>query len=532
MDTFALRALDGAVVLTYFVVVAAVGLWHARGARNTRDYFTANRQIPTWAVGFTLMATLISSNTLVAHSAVVYQKGMILAPGFLALPIVLWAVARYLVPFYRRVVGMSAYEYIGKRFGLGGRLYTAGGFLLDRTFDVGVTLVTTAIVLNVMTGWSITLIVLGLALFTVAYTSIGGIQAVVWTDVVQGIILMGGGLFILGRLLWAPELEGFGAAVGAAWNAGKFSPGDTQFTLESWFASDTTTMWIFMFGMSLVWARRYVCDQNMVQRYLIAKTDAGASRGALLGAALSLPVLLMFNLIGAALFGFYSAAGLSGPEIGDHVLPHFIMNFLPSGLVGLLLAAILAASMSSISSDLNSVGTVISTDFLPRIWSDLPASLALRLGRLAVLGGGLASAWVALQLVPDEASRPIAEKALTVVVIVSAGTLGLFCLGFFTRTATRRGCYAGLGACVLFTIWGVLTEPRGRLVDLGALSFPLNPMMIGVLGHAVVFAVGLGVSRIWGGYRPADLDDLIFDPRRVRPNSEQKTMEPPGRSGR
>ena len=504
-----MSAVDYLIVVAYLGAIAGLGLWISRGQATTTKYFVADRQVPHWVVGFTLMATLISSNTLVAHPAIVYQKGMILVPGFLVLPLVLVAVALFIVPFYRRVVKMSAYEYIGKRFGLGGRIYTSIGFVLERTFDVGVTLVTTAIAIQVMTGWPLRSVILGIGLFTMVYTAVGGIRAVVWTDAVQGVILMGGGLLILGRLLFAPEAGAPFAVLAAAWDGGRFSFGSAELSWASLFAEERT-LWMFILAMAIQWSRRFVCDQHMVQRYLLAKTDAEARRGTLLGAALSVPVLIGFNLIGACLYGFYQRSGAPAPEVGDHVLPHFIVNYLPAGFVGLMLAAIMAASMSSMSSDLNSLATVLSRDYFQRLLPGVSDAGHLRIGRALVFATGLAAVWIGSLLIPTEDTTPIAERALIIAVIVSAGSLGLFSLGFLTRRATRRGAYAGIAACVLFTAWGVLTEPSSRLVDLGAANFAMNAILIGVLGHFVIFVVGYAVSVAFGGYRPDDLDGLLL----------------------
>jgi len=500
--------IDFAVVIVYLLVVAAIGLSVSRKQETTLKYFLADRQMPQWVVGFTLMATLISSNTLVAHPSIVYQKSMILVPGFLVMPFVLIFVALYIVPFYRRIVGMSAYEYIGRRFGLGGRLYTSFGFLMSRTFGIGTALVTTSIAVNVMTGWDITAVILGIAAFTAAYTLFGGITAVVFTDVFQGIFLMVGGLAIILRLLFAPELEAPFAVVGRAWEAGKFNLGSAEFSWQSLFETDDRTVWMFAIAMAIQWGRRYICDQAMVQRYLIARSGREAVRGTLLGALLSVPVLIVFNLVGAFLFGFFDLTEAEGPAIGDHVLPFFIVNFLPAGLIGLILAAILAASMSSISSDLNSIATVATRDYFQRFLPSLTDGVQLMIGRLMVLAAGTLAAWIAILLIPTEGSAPVAERVLVITVIVSAGTLGVFALGFLTRRATRRGCYIGIAACLLFTAWGVLTEPTTRTLDIGGLNFEMNPIMIGILGHAVSFGAGYLGSLLFGGYRPDDVDEL------------------------
>lgn len=502
--------IDYSIVAIYLAVVLAIGISVSRGQETPLQYFLANKQMPQWVVGFTLMATLISSNTLVAHPAIVYQKSMILVPGFMVMPFVLIVVAIYIVPFYRRVIGMSAYEFIGRRFGLGGRLYTSFGFLMSRTFGIGVALITTSIAVNVMTGWDIGAVIIGIGLFTALYTLFGGITAVVYTDVVQGVFLMIGGVAILIRLLFAPELDGAFAVVGAAWDAGKFNLGSAELSIDSLYNPSDRTIWMFAVAMTIQWSRRYICDQAMVQRYLIAKSEKEAVRGTLIGALLSVPVLIAFNLIGAFLFGFYQLTGAEAPVIGDHILPHFIVNYLPTGLIGLILAAILAASMSSVSSDLNSIATVATRDYFQRFMPSLTNKAQLITGRAVVLIAGMAAAYIGILMIPTENSTPVAEKALVITVIVSAGTLGIFSLGFLTKRATRRGCYAGIAACLFFTAWGVMTEPNSRVVDLGAFNFNMNPIMIGVLGHLITFGVGYVASLILGGHIPDDIDELRF----------------------
>ena len=150
-----LHSLDFVVIGIYALIVAGLGFAVSRRQKNTEEYFTGGRSLPGWVVSFTLMGTIIGTGTFVGHPGTSFQKGLIFVVPHLVLPFVLLLVAKFIVPFYRRVVRMSAYEYIGQRFGLGGRLYTSFGFLADRLFDIGVTLFTTAIAINVLTGWEL-----------------------------------------------------------------------------------------------------------------------------------------------------------------------------------------------------------------------------------------------------------------------------------------------------------------------------------------------------------------------------------------
>lgn len=510
-----LQTLDLVVLILYFAAIAALTLVLSKRNRTTEDYFVAGRSMPAWAVAMAMMAALISSNTLVGHPATAYQKGLILLLGSLTLPLVLVFVAKIIVPFYRNVVGMSAYEYLGARFGIGGRLYASGCFVADRLFDVGVTMLTTAVPVCVMTGWDLTRVILAMAGFTVLYTVIGGMKTVVWTSVVQGFIFVGAAVIIAMRLIFAPECGPPGTVLGAAWDAGRLSLGNFEFSWRVFTDPTISSQWLLLLAYTTNWARRYISDQHMVQRYLIARTDRDASRGVLWNGLICVPVWGVFMLIGACLYGYYATSGATPPAVSDEVMPHFIMTQLPAGIVGLMLAAILAASMSSISPDLNSIATAFTADLVGHLAPGQGDRARLLTGRLAVGGAGVLAIGVALVMAPQDNGATIMERAVTIAAILSGGMLGLFFLGFFTRRATRQGCYIGLAACALFTAWGMLTEPQNRVLDLGY-NFPLNPILIGILGHLIVFVVGYVASRLLGGYVPPNVDQLTF--RRESPS--------------
>ena len=507
-----LHPLDYTVIAAYGLLVAGLGIAVSRRQKNTEEYFTAARGIPGWVVAFTLMGTIIGTGTFVGHPGTSFQKGLIFVVPHMILPLVLLAVAKFIVPFYRRVVRMSAYEYIGQRFGLGGRLYTSFGFLADRLFDIGVTLFTTAIAVNVLTGWELRHVIVGVALFTAAYTMFGGIKAVVWTDVVQGTVLILGGSFVLLRLLFAPEAGAPFAVVGEAWRGGRLTLGSWDFSWASLFDTKMTTTWLFTITAAIQWARRYVTDQHLVQRYLLARTDAEASRAAVTGALICVPVFFTFMFIGSCFYGFFKLANVPPPELGDSIMPYFMMNYLPTGILGLVSAAILAAAMSTVSSDLTSVATVATTDYFATFLPGTSERTRLLFGRAMVGLGGLLAAGSAILLIPEKGAAPVMERAITIAAILSGGTLGLFCLGFLTRRATRRGCYIGMACCLAFTAWAVATEPRHRLADLG-FNFEMNPILIGVFGHLVLFVTGYVASRLFGGWRPDNVDQLTFHSR-------------------
>lgn len=501
--------LDLGIIALYFALIGAIGFRVSRGQRTAETFFVAGRSIPMWAVAFTLMATIISTGTFVGHPGTAYAKGLILLIPHLTVPFVLLFVAKVVVPFYRRVVRMSAYEYIGQRFGLAGRLYTSFGFLADRIFDLGVTLLTTALAINVLAGWDLRAVIIGVGCFTIAYTMVGGVTAVVWTDVVQGVVLMIGGLFILLRLMFAPEAGAWFAVVGETYRQGKLTLGLEGFSWDVLFSSENNTTYLFILAYMVQWTRRYATDQHIVQRYLVAKDDASASRAAFVGALLCVPVFALFMFAGACLNGFFALSHLPPPAMGDAAMPYFLANYMPAGLLGLVIAAVLAAAMSTVSADLSSVATVLTTDYYLRVRPTASDRVQLIVGRLMVVLGGALTVLAAWLLLPEKGAAPLMERVITIASVLSGGTLGLFCLGFFTRTATRRGCYVGIAAAAAFTAWAILTGPGSRVVDLGW-NFPLNPLLIGLGSHLVLFTSGWIASRILGGFVPADVERLTY----------------------
>lgn len=514
-----LQMLDYIVVAVYFCVIFSIGLYMARRQKTTADYFIAQRRIPGWAVAFTMMGTMISSVTVVGHSGAVFGKSFWLEVGSFGVPLVLLFVVFFVVPFYRRVVGVSAYEYLEKRFGYFARLYASFAFVVLRLMDMGFTFYTTAIVAEVMTGWPMDRVIICLGIFTMFYTMIGGIEGVIWTDVVQGFILIGGCILMLVMLLFGSG-HGPVEVISTAWEGGKFSLGNFDASPATLYQSEYTFWMLLICGMFGL-GRSYVTEQNMVQRYLVARTDREAQRGALIGAMVCLPIWLTFATIGALMWAFYQISGNVLPEDivkkPDSILPYFVANQLPTGVVGLILAAILAVTQSSTSADLNSVATVVTTDYFGRWLPKTQDKTRLLFGRLVVLVAGMIITWTALQLIQTR-GRAVLETGAVLGSIIAGGTLGLFGLGFLCRRATKQGTYIGMVSCLLFTAWATITGPLHAKLGLNLdplWRFNMNPLLIGMFTHFVLFGVGY-VASMLVGKRPENLAGLtVWDAREL-----------------
>ena len=521
----ALGVLDYAVIGLYLAGTAGIAMRMSRRQTTTREYFTADRKIPGWAVGFAMMATTVSSVTFVGIPGSTFARDwwqmlyMLMALG------VLTVLVPFVVPLYRRAVKMSAYEYLEQRFGYGARLYGAAGFILLRIADVGFTLYLTGVAVEVITGWDIRAVVLGVGAFTVAYTLIGGIEATIWSSVVQGSILVGSAVLILSAIFLGSEASPATLAA-HAFQQGKFNLGNFDLGWSTLYRKEATA-WILMIAGLLHFARYYVTEQSIIQRYLVARTDREAKSGVRLGVLITVPTWVTFAFIGTFLWSFYDLSGTTLPQQvlaqPDNIVPHFIATQLPTGLVGLILAGLLAPSMSSVSADLNSVATVLTKDFFARAFPRTADRGQLRFGRFAVFIGGVWCTGAALLLTLTRSTAAY-EMVVISVSIVAGGMLGLFGLGFLSLRANRAGAYVGIIVCMLFVGWATLTGPLG--LDLGY-NFRMNALLIGVFSHFILFGVGYLASRALGGGTPDVQRLTVWALKGTLVGEDEEAGEPP-----
>jgi len=496
-----MHLVDSIIVLVYLGVVFGIGIYFSRNQKTTEDFFLAGKSVPGWVVVFAIVGTMISSTSFVGHPGNVYARDMWNLPSFLMLPIVMVFISRFVVVFYRRTIKMSIYDYLERRFSYGARAYGAAAFIVSRVVDMSATLYFLALPVSFLTGVSVWWVIMIVGVVTLAMTVAGGIAAVVYADVLQGVLLVGGALTCIGIALFRPE-QGAAAVLSKAWEGGKFGLGNTSF---SWF---TDNIWFYIVGGGIWAVQRYALDQHIVQKYLVAQTDRQAKLSAFFGAMACLPVWLMFFLFGAVLWAFFQLTGAALPAdvaaVKDNIVPYFIKTQLPVGVIGLVVAALLAAAMSSLDSDLNSMATVIVDDFYGRLRPDSTDSQRLWLGRVAVTALGVMSivfSWLWIGI------GTAMEFGVQLFSIATAGMLGLFALGALTKRANARGAMVGIVACVLFTAWATLTSVKLPVLDrvllpLGPLNYGLHPFLIGVFNHLIVFVVGYGAS-LWFARGPA-----------------------------
>jgi len=485
----ALHWLDYLVIILSLLVSLYIGIYFAKRQKNTKNYYAASGNIPAWAIGMSILATLISSITFLAYPGEGYSSNWIRLVQGLMVPVVLLFLVWFIVPLYRKVIGISAYEYFEKRFGFFARIYGSLGFALMHFSKMGTVFFLLSLAIAKMIGVSTLSVIFIVGIAVIIVTVLGGIEAVIWLDVIQGFMLIGGGILALLVLLFTPE-GGPAAVWTTAMEAGRigFGPYDWDFI--------HLTFWVMAINGIFYAIQKYGTDQTIVQRYLTAKSDKDAIRASLIGVLLSVPVWALFMFIGTALFAYYQLMPVSIPEgtRPDAVFPLFIMHELPIGVTGLILAALIAAAISSLDSDLNCLSAVGVEDYYKRFRPKSTDAQQLKVGRWLVVLSGFGAILVATFYV-YAGNKGVLSIIFTLYAIFSGGIAGLFLLGLFSRRANKQGLYFGIAACVLFTGWAVLTStPMGEdnkiILDLGNFNYTQHKYMLGVYSHFVLFIVG------------------------------------------
>jgi len=434
-------ALNYAVLGGYLAVLVGMGLYLSRREKTTADFFKAGGRVPWWAAGLSIFGTQLSAITFMAIPAKTYATDWRYLWLNAAIVLVAPAIVYLILPFFRRLDVTTAYEYLERRFNLAARIIGSLMFIALHLGRIGIVLFLPSIALSLVTGIDVVVCILLMGLLSIAYTALGGIEAVVWTDVLQVAVLLGGAGLSLGMIV-ADLPEGPLEAVRAAAAAGKLAAFDFRFDPAA------PTFWVVLLGGLAAAFISYGTDQAVIQRYLTTRDEASAARGIWTGALLAIPATLLFFSVGTALYLFYRRSpGLLDPtlEEADAVFPWFIVTRLPAGAAGLVVAGLFAAAMSSLDSSMNSVAAALTTDFYGRLRPEAPERRRLRVARLATVAVGLAGTAFALVMTRWEI-RSLWDQLSRFIGLFAGGLGGLFLLGILTRRAHGPGAVVGLAA--------------------------------------------------------------------------------------
>lgn len=476
-------------LITFFVYLASlviIGVLFYEKSKSSTGFITGNQNIPTWVVSLSLFATFVSSISYLALPGSAFQSNWNPFVFSLSLPFAAFMAVRYFVPLYRKVNSPSAYTYLENRFGSWARIYASSMYLLTQVMRIGTILFLMALVPNLMFGWSIITVIILTSVIVMIYSILGGIQAVIWTDAIQALVLIAGALVCFVLIVFRMP-DGFSGIIAAGISANKFDLGSFGFDLSQ------PTFWVVLIYGTFINLQNFGADQNYIQRYMTSKSLGEAQRSAFWGAIIYIPVSFLFLLIGTSLFALYQSGALQLPadldptQYPDRVFPYFIAHSLPTGVTGLLMASIFAAGMSTISTSYNSSATIILTDYFSK-YKILTEKDKMKVLYFSTAAVSLLGMLVGIAMINTKSALDTWWKFASV---FSGGVLGLFLLSAFTQIknvkAAVLGVVSGLFIIIVMTLSNFFPN---------ALPFwnQFHPYLTIVFGTTTIFIVGFALG--------------------------------------
>ena len=490
--------LDYAVLASYLAAMVVMG-WHfSRREKSTDDYFRGGRRVPWWAAGMSIFGTALSAITFVSIPGSAFAGDWVMVIAHVSPILLVPLVAGIYIPFYRRLNVTTPYEYLQKRFNTPVRLLASAQWVLFQFGRMSIILYLPSVAMSAATGLNVYVCILIMGVLATLYTMLGGIEAVIWTDVLQVVVLMGGAGLSLFYI--ATKVDGGLAGIisqGAA--AGKFHAFNWTWDYA------VAAVWVMAIGGAVNNFAVYSTDQALVQRYMSTPT-LRQSKAALWTSALGgIPTGLLFFFLGTALWAFYRQRPglLPAGMASDKIFPVFIVQQLPSGVSGLLIAGIFAAAMSSIDSGVNAITAAVTTDFVWRFRRARDERSMLRFARWLTLVIGAVGTGVALAMATWDVKSQY-ELFMTLLGLFTGGLAGLFVLGIFTRRATAWGSLAGV-----VTSAGVMAFAR-----VWPEFVPVHGLLYGVMSFGICIVVGYVASLVLPGRCGSQAGLTIFTPGR------------------
>lgn len=510
----ALPLIDVAVIVVYLIAMVYVGYFFSRKNKSEDQFTKASGHIPGWAIGLSIYATFLSSNTFLGVPGKAFGGNWNAFAFSLSMPLAAWVAAKYFVPFYRNTGEVSAYTNLEKRFGPWARTYAVVCFILTQIARMGSIFFGLSLTIQALTGYDMKMIMLITGVCIILYTVMGGIEAVIWTEVVQGILKTVGAILIV-YLVVSHVDGGFGKIMDIGIKDNKFSLGDL--------APDFTasTFWVVLLYGFFINLNNFGMDQNYVQRYHTAKSPKQAAKSIWLCVWIYIPASFLFFVIGSCLYAYYQlnpellepvrmqaaverlgssapaaelnalAASLKPEDFGDKVMPHFMVTMIPAGVLGLIISAILSAGMSTISSGMNASATVFAEDVYKRyVKNNLSNKQGLRLLHIGTVIFGLLGMIAGVMMIGIKSVLDIWWQLSG---IFAGGMLGLFLLGIISKRSGNSAALIATIAGILVILW--MTFSYLIPEQYAFLRNPLHANMIIVVGTLVIFLVGVLFTR-------------------------------------
>lgn len=472
----AFTPIDFAILLVYMVGVTILGSYFGKSQKNTQDYFLGDRNLPWGAVCFSVVATETSTLTFISIPGIAYLTNLNflqLALGYIIGRVIISFV---LLPAYYRGELSTAYEFLGQRYGLNIRKFSSVIFQITRLLADGVRLFATAIPLSIITGWSYPVSIAMIGIFTIIYTYFGGIRAVVWIDVLQMVIYLGGAI-IAGIYLLKLLPHGWSDVLAAAAKENKFQFIYLGFE-KGWkeFFTINYTFITSIIGGAFLSMASHGTDQLIVQRLLTCNNLKNSQKALITSGIIVFFQFALFLLIGLMMYAFYHGQPIGpGSEFltrSDQLFPKFIVEVLPPGLSGVIIAGVFAAAMSTLSGSLNSLASSSMLDlYKSRFGKDNSPKKDLLISRIFTALWGLI--FIGGALLFTDMNNPVVELGLGIASFTYGGLLGVFFLGIFSKKTNEISAIIAQWASIYFMTWiiGVSGTLQHVIIGLNLLAF-------------------------------------------------------------
>ena len=476
--------LNWIVLVLYLIAMLLLGYYFMKRESGSEDFFKGGNRIPWWAAGISIFATMLSAITYMSIPAKAYMTDWTYYPMQVCILLVSFPVIRYFLPFFRRLNVTTAYEYLEHRFSYAIRLMASVLFIVFMVARMALVLFLPSLAMTAVTGIDIYLCIVVMAVVTIVYCTMGGVEAVVWGDVVQGIILVGGAFLAAGYLI-------FNTGDGAS-DFFQIASANDKFRLFDWsFDYRTATFWVVILGGLANNLISYTSDQTVIQRYLTTKDEQSAARGILTNGMMSVVVTIAFFTIGTGLYTFYQTHPVATDltmQKNDAVFPFFMMSQLPAGIAGLLIAAVFAATMSTISSNINSISTAFTVDIWKKARPGISDKTIVQTARIAGVVAGVIGTVIAI-LMATMNIQSLLDYFNTILGLLSGAVGALFLMGIFFPRIGTRAAFIGFLAGTATVFW------MNFYTDANFLLFGFTAIVVSVV-------VALILSMIWPENRP------------------------------
>lgn len=470
--------LNWTVLIVYFLGMLYLGGLFFKKGDHPDNFFKGGGRIPWWAASISIFATMFSAITYMSIPAKVYATDWTYYPIQFMMLFILYPVVKYYLPFFRRLNVTTAYAYLQCRFNYALRCMASLLFMAFMVARMALILFLPALALSAVADIDISLCIFLMAGITIIYCTIGGIEAVIWADVIQGIILVGGAILAAIYLIWQTP-GGFQGFVDIGMN-------DRKFVLFDWSLDyRSATFWVVILGGLANNLISYTSDQTIIQRYMTTKDERSAARSIVVNGVICVVVSIVFYLIGTGLYTFFKThpeAGFTSLDRPDAIFPFYVVTQLPAGAAGLLIAALFAATMSTISSNINSISTSFTVDIYQRLRpTHLSPKHLLRVARLASLTAGIAGLLLAL-LMARLNIQSLLDYFNTILGLLSGGIGALFVMGIFFPTIGSKSATVGF-IVGMFTVFYLHFYTQVSFLIFGFVSIAVS------VSVALLFAV-------------------------------------------